>query len=99
MRWRDLLHDTSNGRADQAAKAEKIAKATKRKQDANTRYQAKVRSAQDAAKLAALSPDPAKANERRTAANLRIADARGVLQRTTSAANDSINSALKPDRA
>lgn len=95
MRYTDIIGDPTNGAAARQAQADKIAKATERKQVANQRYQAKIRAAQDAAKLAATVPNPVTAQERRSNASRRMADARGVLQRTVSAADDTINNALK----
>lgn len=99
MRWRDLFNDPNNGMAEETAKADKIAKAKERKKNANLRYQAKVRAAQDSAKLASTASDPLKAQERRDSANKRISDARGVFQRTVASADDTINNALAPRKS
>lgn len=78
------------------SKADDIAKANKRKADAQVRFGARMRAADDSKKLAALNSNPATAAERRRSADQRMADARGVLTRTITAANKTINKARGP---
>lgn len=96
MRYHELVGGTATAFSHNQSKADEISRATKRKADAQVRYSAKMRAAQDSKKLASLNTNPATAAERRQSADQRMNDARGVLSRAVSSANKTINTARGP---
>ncbi len=93
MRLSELLPDIgllSRG----ASKTEKIAKASARRNVATQRYQAKMRAAHDAAKLASTSDNPIVPIKRDHSVQSKRADAQRVFRNAVAASNNAINKLL-----